>query len=112
MPKQRVLKNRNEEKEQPQQQEQHLEEEQPPRKMTRIFKGQRREYHYVTTVKLFEELDEFRFQVRKMSIYINLCIMQIFFRIIAAFMTDVIPLLLQNLLYHAQGKSLLHAILN
>jgi hypothetical protein len=80
MPKRKVLKNRNDyEQEKPQQ---HVEEEQqqqqststkelqlqqqPPRKMTlTVIKkgGQPREYHYRTTVKSFEELDKFRFEV-------------------------------------------------
>jgi hypothetical protein len=78
MPKRRVLKNRNDEEqeqEQPQQQEQHLEEEQqqespstnelqqPPSKITQNVNGQQKEYHYRTTVKSYEELDNFRFQV-------------------------------------------------
>jgi hypothetical protein len=82
MPKQRVLKSRNEEKVQPQQQEQHVGkgqqqqatstnelQQQPPRKMTIIVKkgGQPREYLYQTTVNSFEELDKFRFQVNKIT---------------------------------------------
>jgi hypothetical protein len=77
MPKRKVLKNRNEEQEQPQQQGQHAEgeqqqqststndEPQPPKKMIQFVKGQpkQKEYHYRTTVKSYEELDKFRFQV-------------------------------------------------
>jgi hypothetical protein len=76
MPKQRVLKNRNEEQERPQQQEQHVGkgqqqlqstnklQQQPPRKITQnVKKGPPKEYRYQTTVKSFEELDKFRIQV-------------------------------------------------
>jgi hypothetical protein len=77
MPKRRVLKNRNEEQEQ--QQEQHVEEEQqesqstnephqPQRKITQFVNGQQKEYHYRTTVKSFEELDKFQFQVNAKKI--------------------------------------------
>jgi hypothetical protein len=78
MPKQRVLKNRTDDKAKPQQQKQHLEKEQqqlrstnelklqqqPPRKITQtVKKGPPKEYRYLTTVKSSEELDKFRFQV-------------------------------------------------
>jgi hypothetical protein len=51
--------------ERPQQQveEQSTIELQPPRKITPIINGQQREYHYRTSVKSYEELDKFRFQV-------------------------------------------------
>jgi hypothetical protein len=84
MPKQRVLKSRNEEKVEPQQQKQQVGKgqqqqatstnelrlpQQPPRKMTITVKkgGQPREYLYQTTVNSFEELDKFRFQVNKIT---------------------------------------------
>jgi hypothetical protein len=36
---------------------------QPPRKMIKTFRGQKRDYYYLTTVKSLEQLDKFRFKV-------------------------------------------------
>jgi hypothetical protein len=73
MPKRSVIKNRNDEQEQPQQKQRAEEEQQqsttsndepqPPKKMTQFLNGQQKEYHYRTSVKSYEELDKFRFQV-------------------------------------------------
>jgi hypothetical protein len=51
--------------EQPQQQSTTSNElQQPPRMVTQIVNGQQREYHYLKTVKSFEELDTFRIRVK------------------------------------------------
>jgi translation initiation factor 1 (eIF-1/SUI1) len=61
MPKLRSRKKRNSADED--EEEAQEEEEKPPRKITRIIRGQKREYHFLKMVKSIDELDECRFKV-------------------------------------------------
>jgi hypothetical protein len=79
------------EEEEPQQQQQekdeqkHLpnetqkeEEPAPPLNITKKFKGQERDYYYLTTVKSVEEMDQFRFKVFAHQIWLTIKLNKIY----------------------------------